>query len=604
MVVMSTPDLPGPGAQPGSSGGDTETPGAQPGTVPGTERPRPRRRTGLGRPRRPAPGAPAGAAPGEAPRRPSGTDGFFDAVRRVGIYRSDDRWIGGVASGVAERFGIDPLVVRGLLFVTFFLSGAGLVLYGAAWALLPERRDGRIHLQEALRGNVDVALLGAAAFVVVGFSWGGGWWSWWDALHLGWLTGLFWVAAFVTVAVVAVSALTQRAPAAGRARRRRRRRGRAARATVRAAPVRRRARTPRPTARRRPRRPRRRCTLGRPVGQPRPGVPGRPDDAPRPGGTPAGGATSGTQDDAVWSAEASPYAAAAHGTTAPSPSAHGAPSVQGAPSMQGAPYTPGPRTRRASRRRSGTTGPPPRAADRSRHARRSPRAPRARPSPAPARPGRHDDRRRRRAEPPARGAAPRDRPSGRAALARVPHVGRPQRILAGLAIVVSGLRGRTSGGLGWLAVVLLVVALPASAWRTTPFTVFVDDSVRTVTDGTHRITDPDVAEQGFGISFGDPRIDLSDLDLSDATAGSPVEVPVRLGAGDATVVVPDGVPVRAEVQVLAGNARWHVDGDRQEIGGVSTQPVTFDNDEVQAGDDPLLVLQVEVGAGQVTIEED
>src|SRR5690606_182901 len=87
---------------------------------------------------------------------------------------------------------------------------AGLVLYGAAWALLPERRDGRIHLQEAFRGNVDVALLGAAAFVVVGLSWGGGWWSWWDAIDLGWLTGLFWVAAFVTVAVVVVSALTQR----------------------------------------------------------------------------------------------------------------------------------------------------------------------------------------------------------------------------------------------------------------------------------------------------------------------------------------------------------------------------------------------------------
>ncbi|KAJ8139909.1 hypothetical protein OY671_006896, partial [Metschnikowia pulcherrima] len=177
-------------------------------------------------------------------------------------------------------------------------------------------------------------------------------------------------------------------------------------------------------------------------------------------------------------------------------------------------------------------------------------------------------------------------------------------ILAGLAIVVSGLRGRTSGGLGWLAVVSLVVALPASAWRTTPFTVFVDDSVRTVTDGTHRITDPDVAEQGFGVSFGDPRIDSSDSDSSEATTGSPVEVPVRLGAGDATVVVPDGVPVRAEVQVLAGNARWHVDGDRQEIGGVSTQPVTFDNDEVQAGDDPSLVSQVEVGAGQNRRDDD
>jgi hypothetical protein len=79
---------------------------------------------------------------------------------------------------------------------------------------------------------------------------------------------------------------------------------------------------------------------------------------------------------------------------------------------------------------------------------------------------------------------------------------------------------------------------------------------------------------------------------------------VQLGAGDVTVVVPDGVPVRAEVQVFAGSARWHVDGDRQEIGGVSTRPVTFDNDEVQAGDDPLLVLEVQVGAGQVTIEEE
>ncbi|WP_455605631.1 PspC domain-containing protein [Cellulosimicrobium funkei] len=552
---MSTPDLPGPGAQPGSSGGDTETPGAQPGTVP----PGPSGPDHGGGPGWAGPAGPPPGAPGEAPRRPSGTDGFFDAVRRVGIYRSDDRWIGGVASGVAERFGIDPLVVRGLLFVTFFLSGAGLVLYGAAWALLPERRDGRIHLQEAFRGNVDVALLGAAAFVVVGFSWGGGWWSWWDALHLGWLTGLFWVAAFVTVAVVAVSALTQRGPRGGQG-------------------------TP-PQAPPWPGGP------GHGPGGPGHGpggpghgpggagpaqgpyAPGGPTATPTPGGTPTGGAPTGTQDDAVWSAEASPYAASAPGVTAPlSPHAPYAPSPQGAPQP---PLPPQPA-----------------------------RAPRPPKPPRPRGPG----------------ATTTGIVVGLSLLlgALLLVVDRQGElpwpvfltwaglsgILAGLAIVVSGLRGRTSGGLGWLAVVLLVVALPASAWRTTPFTVFVDDSVRTVTDGTHRITDPDVAEQGFGVSFGDPRIDLSDLDLSDATAGSPVEVPVRLGAGDATVVVPDGVPVRAEVQVLAGNARWHVDGDRQEIGGVSTQPVTFDNDEVQAGDDPLLVLQVEVGAGQVTIEED
>ncbi|MFF8344792.1 PspC domain-containing protein [Cellulosimicrobium funkei] len=587
---MSTPDLPGPGAQPGSSGGDTETPGAQPGTVP----PGPSGPDHGGGPGWAGPAGPPPGAPGEAPRRPSGTDGFFDAVRRVGIYRSDDRWISGVASGVAERFGIDPLVVRGLLFVTFFLSGAGLVLYGAAWALLPERRDGRIHLQEAFRGNVDVALLGAAAFVVVGFSWGGGWWSWWDALHLGWLTGLFWVAAFATVAVVAVSALTQRGPRGGQ--------GTPPQAPPwpggpghgpggpghgpggpghgpgGAGPAQGPYAPGGPTA-----------TPGAPAGgapsdapwgsagpayPSGPAYPGGPTTSGTPGGSPVGGAPTGTQDDAVWSAEASPYAAPAPGVTAPlPPHAPYAPSPQG-----GAPQPPL----------------PPQPA----------RAPRPPKPPRPRGPGATTtgvvvglslllgalllvlDR---------QGALPWPVFLTWAGLSG---------ILAGLAIVVSGLRGRTSGGLGWLAVVLLVVALPASAWRTTPFTVFVDDSVRTVTDGTHRITDPEVAEQGFGVSFGDPRIDLSDLDLSDATAGSPVEVPVRLGAGDATVVVPDGVPVRAEVQVLAGNARWHVDGDRQEIGGVSTQPVTFDNDEVQAGDDPLLVLQVEVGAGQVTIEED
>ncbi|MGM7423212.1 PspC domain-containing protein [Cellulosimicrobium sp. CpK407] len=576
---MSTPDLPGPGAQPGPSGGAADASGAQPGTVPpGPSGPDPAW-AGPAGPSDPGQGPPQGTpqGPPQGPggTRPNGTDGFFDAVRRVGIFRSDDRWIGGVASGVAERFGIDPLIVRGLLFVTFFLSGAGLVLYGAAWALLPERRDGRIHLQEAFRGNVDVALLGAAAFVVVGFSWGGGWWSWWDALHLGWLTGLFWVAAFVTVAVVVVSALTQRGP-----------------------------RGPQGAPPQAPPWPGGPGAPGHGPGGPGygpggpaygPGGPGyglgaaggdpAPADAPWGSpGTPSGTAPSGPQDRTTWSAEASPYASTAPGVTAPLP-----------------PYAPGAPL--------GATAAPQRAhqGPRNPSAQQPPRPPRAPQPPKPPRPR-------------GPGATTTGVVVGLSLLlgAFLLVVDRQGElpwpvfltwaglsgILAGLAIVVSGLRGRTSGGLGWLAVLLLVVALPASAWRSAPFTFFLDDSVRTVTDGTHRVTDPDVAEEGFGVTFGDPTIDLSGLDLSDASGASPVEVPIQLGAGDATVVVPDGVPVRAQVQVLAGNARWHVDGDRQEIGGVSTQPVTFDNDEVQSGDDPLLVLRVEVGAGQITIEED
>jgi signal transduction histidine kinase len=50
-----------------------------------------------------------------------------------------DRWLGGVASGVAIRLGVEATIVR-LAFVALgFASGVGVVLYGLAWVLLPER---------------------------------------------------------------------------------------------------------------------------------------------------------------------------------------------------------------------------------------------------------------------------------------------------------------------------------------------------------------------------------------------------------------------------------------------------------------------------------
>lgn len=499
-------------------------------------------------PDEPAAGAPPHAPSPEAGPRPSGTDGFFDAVRRAGVSRSDERWIGGVAAGVAERFGIDPLVVRGILFVTFFLSGAGLVLYGAAWALLPERRDGRIHLQEAFRGNFDVAMLGAIAMVVVGLSWGGGWWSWWDYMNLGWLNGLFWVAAIVTVAIVTVSVLNQRGPRPG------------APASGAQAPG-------GPDA---------------PWGSPAPTTTAPPSAAYPATHESVGPVPAATTPPAVGTASvgtppAMPYDAQ-HGSQQYGPQQYG--SQQHRP-QYGAP--------------AGTTPPAP------------PRPPKA---PRPPKP-------------------PRPRGPGSATVGvvvglslllgalllvvdRAGDLAWPvfltwagaSVVLAGLAIVVSGLRGRTSGGLGWLAVLALVVAVPAASWDGDRPALVLDDTTRTVSDGTYRVTDPDVASEGFGVRWGDPTIDLSGLDLSGVTDGDPVEVPVQLGAGDVTIVVPDGVPVRADVQVWAGSARWQVDGERREVSGVSSRPVTFTNEEADAGEDPQLVLLVDVGAGQATIEED
>lgn len=121
---------------------------------------------------------PAGA--GESRR-----DSFFDSVRRIGVVRAERRWIGGVAAGLAKRWNVDPLLVRGALVVLSVFSGLGLLLYGLAWALLPEERDGRIHLHQALRGRFDAGLAGALITTVVGLSRPGFWWGpyWW---YSGW----------------------------------------------------------------------------------------------------------------------------------------------------------------------------------------------------------------------------------------------------------------------------------------------------------------------------------------------------------------------------------------------------------------------------------
>ena len=155
----------------------------------------------------PPPPAPVGPAPRN--------DGFFDSLRRSGVVRTQDRWIGGVAGGIARRFGIDPLLVRGVLGVTVLLGGAGLVLYALGWALLPEEADGRIHLQETIRGRFNAALLGAAALLVIGLNRGDGWHGWWDDRGFGWINGLLWTAVLVAVVAMLVSAGNRRRSQAG-----------------------------------------------------------------------------------------------------------------------------------------------------------------------------------------------------------------------------------------------------------------------------------------------------------------------------------------------------------------------------------------------------
>ena len=84
--------------------------------------------------------------------------------------RTNERWIAGVAGGVAHRFDLDPTLVRCVWVVLSLFAGVGLVLYGLAWALLPEESDGRIHLEEALSGRFNAGLAGAIGMTIIGMS--------------------------------------------------------------------------------------------------------------------------------------------------------------------------------------------------------------------------------------------------------------------------------------------------------------------------------------------------------------------------------------------------------------------------------------------------
>ncbi|TLM85406.1 PspC domain-containing protein [Pseudarthrobacter sp. NamE2] len=139
--------------------------------------------------------APSGQFPG--PRYGSSTTAqstdFFSWVRSHGIYRGSERWVGGVSSGIAHRLGVDPLIIRGVFIVLTLFAGIGVLLYGLAWAFLPEP-DGRIHVQEAGAGRWSTGMTGSLIATVIGLTGlGGGFWGWSHNGFGGFLWTVFWV---------------------------------------------------------------------------------------------------------------------------------------------------------------------------------------------------------------------------------------------------------------------------------------------------------------------------------------------------------------------------------------------------------------------------
>ncbi|MBW3089582.1 PspC domain-containing protein [Bifidobacterium miconisargentati] len=99
--------------------------------------------------------------PNKASRR------FFAWIRSSGLMRGDDRWIGGVCSGLASRLGWSPTLVRALMIVATLFFGFGAALYALGWFLLPDVRGGHILGEDLIAGQWNWNCLGCFLFMAV-----------------------------------------------------------------------------------------------------------------------------------------------------------------------------------------------------------------------------------------------------------------------------------------------------------------------------------------------------------------------------------------------------------------------------------------------------
>ncbi|WP_459968309.1 PspC domain-containing protein [Nocardioides pyridinolyticus] len=105
-----------------------------------------------------------------------------DQARDLGRLRRSrtDRKVAGVAGGLARHLDVDPLILRVAFVVLAFFGGAGLIVYGACWLLVPEDGDDKapFNLDERSRSIALVIVGVLAALALVGDSWGAFWFPW------------------------------------------------------------------------------------------------------------------------------------------------------------------------------------------------------------------------------------------------------------------------------------------------------------------------------------------------------------------------------------------------------------------------------------------
>jgi hypothetical protein len=158
--------------------------------------------------------------------------------------------------------------------------------------------------------------------------------------------------------------------------------------------------------------------------------------------------------------------------------------------------------------------------------------------------------------------------------------------IVGLGILLSGLRGRTSGILGFFAVVALLVSAV--------FSVVPHGDRFRFQDADWTPASIEQASGGFEITGGAGTVDLTKLALK-PPLGSDVVVPIDATASNLTVIIPATVPVQVQADMTMGNLH---DGN-QDRGGITKQQSDYNTSKPGA----RLVLQISGTVSNVTIQE-
>jgi hypothetical protein len=156
----------------------------------------------------------------------------------------------------------------------------------------------------------------------------------------------------------------------------------------------------------------------------------------------------------------------------------------------------------------------------------------------------------------------------------------------GLGILLAGMRGRTSGVLGFFAVVALIVGGIFSA-------VPNGDRFRFQNADWNPVT-IEQARQGFQITGGRGTVDLTGLNLN-PPLGTDVVIPLDATASNVTVIIPRTVPVDVRADMTLGNLNEGTDSR----GGITSRQSSYNSDKPGA----RLILQIDGTVSNIAIQE-